>query len=751
MVQPPSFVTTPRLADGTPLLRAVGAVVTPKIDGNNDLASEFEGFRREGSGGYTNDYICVCFPMYNEDDTEVKTTLFDLAKCQQKCDQELKVCIIQDGWKHIHPSAKQMFVDIYKKAGAGQAESWIGEVDELFAQYQADTASGKRTVIFPQRKVDVSSFGRGQTQALSLHITLILKVDNRKKHNSHDLFFRGFAAAHKTKYVFATDCGTLFDPDCLRGLTDMLDAEADCIAVSGRQRVMTKWQQAGCETEGLFEGFLRAVQGYDYEASTVIFNGCFSLFGCLPVIPGPCGLFRLEPLLTPAESGGESPFEFYATAAQRAEEEQAMLAGNTLLAEDRVLTFAACFKAKTEGTGEPKIRWNKRSVFYFAAETGLKGLVSQRRRWLNGTVAAYIFVVNQMGGLFGPESKLSCKAAIRLRFIQFLNYFMLAIYAGIALGPGVYAYLTATAMRYLLNAQTEDSHRIFTLAIGVIMYATYAAFQWRHHFVPYCPIAFTGATLVNGAAALVVVSGLAVSLVSSIKHGQHNWLQYAGVFYLLMPIFLNAMIPDLRALCVLINPVNFVAYLTFMPTMQGYFLSLAIARTFDLSWGNRAGIGAESDNLKADSKALIIGQNVVNAVLMGLTFHFNSTLTFPMEIFLTVVLMTPTVLISCFSMIQALGIPACLITIILEAAAIGLCKFHDKFTKHLPEHVQYQINYYLQHVVYAFPVSLMTLTVVMVLVFKLIGLKFCQRSKARQARETPAASVGLIEGRGCEA
>lgn len=51
-------------------------------------------------------------------------------------------------------------------------------------------------------------------------ITLIIKRDNRKKHDSHEWFLgeSGFGRYYNPEYLFATDCGTLFDKDCLRKL-----------------------------------------------------------------------------------------------------------------------------------------------------------------------------------------------------------------------------------------------------------------------------------------------------------------------------------------------------------------------------------------------------------------------------------------------------------------------------------------------------------------------------------------------------
>lgn len=51
-------------------------------------------------------------------------------------------------------------------------------------------------------------------------VTLIIKKDNRKKHNSHEWFLgeSGFVNYYRPKYSFCTDCSTLFHKACLMKL-----------------------------------------------------------------------------------------------------------------------------------------------------------------------------------------------------------------------------------------------------------------------------------------------------------------------------------------------------------------------------------------------------------------------------------------------------------------------------------------------------------------------------------------------------
>ena len=85
-------------------------------------------------------------------------------------------------------------------------------------------------------------------------LSLILKRHNQKKINSHEWGFRAFAQMSQCSYLLTSDCGTLFDPKCVRHLFDYMEANEGAVACTGRQRVMSSLQQAerSMENKGLF-------------------------------------------------------------------------------------------------------------------------------------------------------------------------------------------------------------------------------------------------------------------------------------------------------------------------------------------------------------------------------------------------------------------------------------------------------------------------------------------------------------------
>jgi len=580
----------------------------------------------------------------------------------------------------------------------------------------------KRTLILSVKGFDVNRLrpanengDREPQKHANLDVSFVVKIDNRKKHNSHDLFFRGFAARLKAKYVFATDCGTVFDPTCLTKIMGIMNTDESCIACTGRQRVMTRWQQPGSQFESCAASILRIIQGYDYEASTVVYNSCFSLFGVLPVIPGPCGLFRLSPLLEQGVSGDkQSPFDHYAAAAIRAEESQTLVDGNVVLAEDRVLTYAGLFLTKPtyeNPRGLWQTRWANDSVFYFQSESTLQSLVAQRRRWLNGTVASYIYVAQQLRGNLKYGGEMPCcrrrpadanldqhsdNAApvhltlgnkIRHAWVWFLTMLMLWIYVGIAVGPALYIFGGIAALRYLMDDYTGNLMFV-ALAIGYSL--VYVAFTVRHHYVSYDARMFCLVIVANSAASGAMLAGIVTQWVRR----DVGWAQWLGVFYVVLPILLNFLIPDWTSLRSLINPANILQYMLFMPTMQGCFLSLAIARTFDLSWGNRGGVGHENEKIKVESQSLMIIQGMLNFILVCLAIN-PSALTGSFNGVFAFFLLFPTGLISLFSAQQALGVVFFWIYMVLVFCFLGLITMAgDDALEFLPTSIKYWTDFF---------------------------------------------------------
>lgn len=123
----------------------------------------------------------------------------------------------------------------------------------------------------------------------------------------------------------------------------------------------------------------------------------------LPVIPGPCGLFRMsdvtDTILARVRDIVTNPAE-----------RDSIVEANLKIAEDRILSYLLLFMGKCVPCfrltlcllhchrcmiryGGKQTHWVPDVLFFFESEDNIGEFVRQRRRWLNGTTAGYLWLV----------------------------------------------------------------------------------------------------------------------------------------------------------------------------------------------------------------------------------------------------------------------------------------------------------------------------------------------------------------------
>ncbi len=291
--------------------------------------------------------VNVVIPFFNEEKHELQRSLCSLYDQEQECiafdelsNTEFHYVTVMDGFYKASDSMINYMCEMY-------GNEWVRDFN------QGDEDDCTKILQKVDEYGNLSKVKVGEDKFINL--TVIVKKQNRKKPNSHEWFFRAFIPQFKGEYAYTTDCGTLYAKNCVRELIYYLKEHDDVSAVTGRQRVMSSDMQ-NVQTEGLLAMWYRAAQAYDYEASISAFQGAFSLCGMLPVLPGPCGMFRTKYIMGPC-------MDYYMNFINTTTAEDGLVAGNLLLAEDRILSYAAALK-----TGK-FTRWVPSAIFYFEAET----------------------------------------------------------------------------------------------------------------------------------------------------------------------------------------------------------------------------------------------------------------------------------------------------------------------------------------------------------------------------------------------
>jgi hypothetical protein len=110
---------------------------------------------------------------------------------------------------------------------------------------------------------------------------------------------------------------------------------------------------------------------------------------------------------------------------------------NLQLAEDRLPSFLCCFGSGRASAQLPwaahKTNFVRDAVFYFDVELELHSLVKQRRRWLNGMNAAYLYLLGHASIVWHSERAAASKYVVVLMLACQLFQYLLTL-----LLPGVY-------------------------------------------------------------------------------------------------------------------------------------------------------------------------------------------------------------------------------------------------------------------------------------------------------------------------
>eukprot|EP00004_Rigifila_ramosa_P027605 TRINITY_DN9053_c0_g1_i5.p1 TRINITY_DN9053_c0_g1~~TRINITY_DN9053_c0_g1_i5.p1 ORF type:complete len:1253 (+),score=336.12 TRINITY_DN9053_c0_g1_i5:3-3761(+) len=584
----------------------------------------------------------------------------------------------------------------YQVASRGDKNQLVGYVNDVECQ----EFNGYN---FATGQYAVPDLPEGEYQ-YTINYTLVVKRDNRRKHNSHEWFFQ-LVRECRPYSAFCTDGGTVLGKDLLATLVAELRRDDSIAATTGRQRVMSrdlqtgeKWDNgkkfrvrlvanpsegtvpevgwwdylASCcsksapqtrrahdprrrqtdpllskypeslfpqgtgdleagledpqtefwhnevyesaadpdevaESRGFRARWLRNVQLYDYEASLALFVGPFALLGMLPVIPGPCGLFRTSCLV----DSEHRPLDQYFEAVEP--DEIKMVSGNLLLAEDRILTYVANFLTSS-GKGPMRLTWCPEAVFYYESESEARMLLPQRRRWTNGSIAGYHSLITEHADwMEKSERSTPMRWAQRglLRLVYFL-YFLAMV------SPALFASALVTSLEYvnthLVPTATTEEDPTGQPEFGDMPYWTvfgymlvYAAFVFMHSsqdpkrtFVPWM---FYVCVALNVLAMLLIFGTLVAGTLSTFDFNINSptflnpdsnsedlsrvrlLLTATVIVMLVLPYFLALLYGGVESMMMMVKAT--VPFMAFLPTMVATFSAYAVARSADLSWGNR--------------------------------------------------------------------------------------------------------------------------------------------------------------------
>eukprot|EP00935_MAST-01C_sp_MAST-1C-sp1_P001828 g1828.t1 len=338
-----------------------------------------------------------------------------------------------------------------------------------------------------------------------------------------------------------SDTGTVFQQKCVKQLVKYMEQNPTVSGCTGTQAIMPASMQAAPEekVESWLSPahFYRSVQGFEYDITHTIDKPCFSSAGFMPVLPGPCGLFRMS------DVRGLVCDKYFALVHQKPED-LGLIGSNLCLAEDRVLTIESVCSSQN-GTGVTSTRWVPEATFYSEAET---------------------------------ELLKSCL---------------------LMLAPTMWAVGLHISVKIVTNATANSPSATWLYSpqhIAVVLYGglycIFVAFHLNHDF---SRTLWTAVVLLNAGVIVLLLASWVLVLLhpSSSEHHprggvelQHVVVMMGGFLILLVyPLFIKLITADFAVLLRILQ--RFVHYILFLPTMIGWFGVYSLARVSDLKWGTR--------------------------------------------------------------------------------------------------------------------------------------------------------------------
>jgi len=325
--------------------------------------------------------LFIVMTMYNEDEILfVKTMNAVIKNIAHLCGRSKSKTWGPEGWKKV--------VVCVVSDGRSKVNKRTLQVLSLMGCYQEgiakDSVAGKDVTahIFEYTSsVIVTDSGEVGQGTCPVQIIFCLKEQNKKKLNSHRWFFNAFGPLIKPNVCILLDVGTKPTGTSIYELWKCFDKHPGVGGACGEICVDTG---RGCSL--LLTNPLAASQNFEYKMSNILDKPLESVFGYISVLPGAFSAYRYRALLNGSNGKGPLASYFKGETMHGGSSSAGLFERNMYLAEDRILCFEIVTKKK-EG-------WILKYVKSAKASTDVPAsvpeFISQRRRWLNGSLFASI-------------------------------------------------------------------------------------------------------------------------------------------------------------------------------------------------------------------------------------------------------------------------------------------------------------------------------------------------------------------------
>ncbi|SNX81787.1 Chitin synthase 4 [Melanopsichium pennsylvanicum] len=529
--------------------------------------------------------LFIVLTMYNEDEQLFTRTMHGvMTNIAHLCTRErsktwgkegwkkVVVCIVSDGRLKINSRTLACLaaMGVYQE-GVGKNVVNGKPVTAHIYEYSA------------QLSIDPSMHFKGREKGIMpVQILFCLKERNQKKINSHRWFFNAFGQILQPNICVLLDVGTMPRPRSIYHLWKAFDINSNVGGACG-EIVALKGKYWSALLNPLV-----AAQNFEYKMSNILDKPLESVFGYITVLPGAFSAYRYIALQNDSQGQGPLCSYFKGETLHGGQSDADVFTSNMYLAEDRIL----CWELVSKRDSAWILHYVKSAQAVTDVPDQVPELISQRRRWLNGSFFAGIHSIIKFGYIYRSSHSTGRKFALHIEIIYqtiqlifswfgMANFFIAFFILTSAMSDRIHAlkvpnlvlsyiYIAFIIFCFLLSMGNRPAGSKFGYTLAMVVFALLTAYMTAAAI--YLAVdAILNATGANGAGAEALVSNRTfVNIVISLAATFGIWTIASIMF--LQPAHMITSI---------------VQYLLMAPTFVNVISIYAFANINDISWGTK--------------------------------------------------------------------------------------------------------------------------------------------------------------------
>ncbi|KAI8902971.1 chitin synthase-domain-containing protein [Globomyces pollinis-pini] len=431
-------------------------------------------------------------------------------------------------------------------------------------------------------------------------IVFVLKEKNAKKINSHKWFFNAVCESIQPDVCMLLDVGTKPEETSLFHLYRAFERDPRVGGACGEIQA-----ELGPYWKNLINPLV-ATQNFEYKMSNILDKPLESVFGYISVLPGAFSAYRYSALLG-------RPLEQYFMGENPAAD---IFTSNLYLAEDRIL----CFELVTKKEEPWILKYAKSARAETDVPDTLAELVSQRRRWLNGSFFASVHSLMHFNQIFSSPHSGRQKALFVVEFLYnafnlYFGWFSLANFY-----LAFFFLFDVTKLNTVTESSPDDPFKphgvlVFNVLRGAYTFSIITMFitalgnrpqgsKWLYRLISFIFAVIMGLMLFMGAWSIKIQFNLYWASPDRFKASSLiNYLLNNPAFRDLFVSVASTYGLYLIASLMHLDPwhcfTSMIQYLLILPTFTNMFTIYSFCNLHDVSWGTKGATTME------DSKPVV--------------------------------------------------------------------------------------------------------------------------------------------------